>query len=313
MNKIGIISTVKTQSSQLHLFVKYHLNIGINDIFLFFDDPEDKSINSFSNYSGVHVVSCSTQYWQQTAGKRPDSIEERQIVNVNKGAEYLASHDCNWLIHIDSDEIINPLVPLNQVLNNTSADAIRFSMLEAISEREDYDHVFCPTLFRKMASNNQIKLAEILGCSNAIFHGEYFRGHTASKMAVRVKNNISYGIHGPKVSSKATIENTNSIQLLHYDGVDINAWKTKWDRRIDESAKAIRMSENRKMQFLLYQKAKKEGDESISFLFKKMHGLKINEKIILHILGMLTSVHITPDLFEHNQYKRHYLSSQDDV
>jgi len=304
MNTVGIISTVKAPTSQLYLFVNYHFNIGIDYIILFFDDPEDESIDLFSYNNNICIIRCSAEYWRERAGGRPKSIEERQIVNVNQGAKYLLLKKYNWLIHIDSDELLNPLQPLKKILINCNADALRFSVLEAVSERNKYDHIFLPTLFKKKASDVQILLAKKLGCSNAIFDGEYFRSHTASKMAIKISNNINkYGIHEPLTDNMIVIEDTKKIQLLHYDCVDIDTWKLKWDRRLDGSGKAIDMRDNRKSQLLLYKKAKREGELQLSILFMKMHGIRRRERWLLYLLGMLKPVKLNYRLFEHQDMK----------
>ena len=300
MDTIGIISTVKAPTKQLYLFVNYHLNIGVDHIILFFDDAEDVGMKSFSQYAQVTTIACSSKYWEERTGDRPKSIEERQIENVNQGAEYLSLKNCNWLIHIDCDELLNTLQPLKQVIGRYKSDVIRFLVLEAVAEQENYDNIFIPTLFRKEPQKIQIKIATKLGCSQAIFDGEYFRGHTASKSAVRIipefKN--KYKIHSPESLPGITVVNTDLIQLLHFDCVSIDDWKLKWDRRIDGTGLAINMRDNRKKQMSLYEKAKKEGHESLSLLFNKMHNIRKRERPILYILGMLTRIKIDKRLFD---------------
>lgn len=300
MDTIGIISTVKAPTSQLYLFVNYHLNMGVDHIILFFDDSKDVGIKSFYQYAQVTTVSCSSGYWKERTGDRPRSIEERQTVNVNQGAKYLSLQKCNWLIHIDCDELLNTSRPIKQVISRFNADVIRFAVLEAVAEQEKYDNIFLPTLFKKKNLKLQVIVAERLGCSNAIFDGEYFRGHTASKTAVRITPHMegNYGIHGPKKLLGNTVVNTDAIQLLHFDCVDIDEWKIKWDRRIDGTGMALHMRDNRKKQMLLYENAKKEGNESLSIMFNKMHNIQKRERLILYILGMLTRINIDKRLFD---------------
>lgn len=304
MDRVGIIATVRAPTSQLHLFVNYHLNIGVDKIILFFDDPQDEGIPSFSQYSQVHTVACSSDYWRDKTGDKPEWLPERQIVNVNEGAKVLAATGCSWLIHIDNDELINPLLPLKQLLSRSDADGVRFSIFEAVSEQEKYNHIFLPTLFKKNANKIQLWLAEKIGCSNAIFDGEYFRGHTASKMALKISPKIKeYGIHGPQKGSGIAIENTKNIQLLHFDCVDIDSWKLKLDRQLDGSAKANTWRDNRRRQLFLYKKAKEEGDLQLSALFRKMRSIGKRERIVLTLLGMLKSINLNQKLFEHQDIK----------
>ncbi len=299
MDTIGIVSTVKAPISQLYLFVNYHLNIGVDHIFLFFDDPEDIGISSFSRYGQVTTIGCSTEYWDKRSGSRPVSIEERQSVNVNQGAEYLSLKSCKWLIHIDCDELINASRPLNELLSNFNVDVVRFTVLEAVAEQEICKNIFVPSLFKKQGHKEIIYLAKKIGWFQAFFDGEYFRGHSASKAAVRIAPKLmgKYGIHGPKESPNITIRKTDSIELLHFDCVSIDEWKLKWDRRIDGSGLALQMRENRRKQMRLYENAKSEGDNSLSLLFKKMHGIRKIERPILFFLRLLKRIKIDKRLF----------------
>lgn len=300
MGNIGIASTVKTPLSQLYLFVNYHLNIGVDHVVLFFDDPEDIGINSFSDYKQVTTIACTSEYWEEKIGYRPKSIEERQVVNVNQAAEYLSLIKCIKIIHIDCDELLYSSIPIKQVFNQIDADIIKFSVLEAVAEREQYANIFLPRLFKKNPRWIQTSLAKKLGCSKAIFNNEYFRGHTASKAAVRMKPEMagSYDIHAPKSSLNSAVVTTDAIKLLHFDCVTINEWKMKWDRRLDGTGTALQMRDNRKKQMLLYQSAKDAGEISLSLLFNQMHNIRRRERPVLYILGMLTRVHLDEKLFE---------------
>jgi Glycosyl transferase family 2 len=301
MIKVGTISTVRAPIKQLLLFVNYHLNIGVDHVFLFFDDPPDEGIEAFSQYNKVWTATCSTDYWLAKNCRRPDSIEERQIVNVNEGVKVAKTYNCNWIIHIDSDELINPLKDMKQVLARTPADAVRFLIMEAISEKEIYDHIFMPKLFKKKSNACQLKAAQYLGCTNAIFDNEYFRGHLRSKMAIRVTPSIlRYSIHNArKNNGNLVVENTRDIQLLHYDCVGIENWMSKWDWRLDGSGKSVYLRRNRIKQFLLYEQAKNKGQKELYLLYKKLHSIPIWERIVLCLLGLLTVVKINPDLFKY--------------
>ncbi|MFV8783034.1 glycosyltransferase family 2 protein [Microbulbifer sp. SA54] len=305
MNTVGIISTVKAPILQLHLFVNYHLNVGIDHIILFFDDPDDEGIDFFSKYTQVTAVRCSSDYWHKIIGKRPESIERRQTINVNHGAELLSLKKIDWLIHIDCDELLRTSQPIKQIIGRHKTDAIRFSLFEAVAEKETYDHIFLPSLFKKKPSKKQISMAKKLGCSNAIFEGEFLRGHMMSKSAVRISNKTKgkHGIHGPKKSHGLKLTNTDLIQLLHFDCVSIDDWKMKWDRRLDGTGLALRMRDNRKKQMQLYESAKMEGGKALSSMFNKLHNIRRRERPILYILGMLKRIYINKKMFENPTFE----------
>lgn len=300
MVKTAIVSTVRAPIEDLRHYVHYHLNIGIDEIILFLDDPLDEGVDAFAQYSKVTSVACSASYWN-TNGGRPEFVGARQTVNVNNGAKIAAEKQCNWLIHIDNDELINPLVDIKQVLANTNGEAVRFTLLEAVSEQGCCEHIFIPQLFRKQSKKTIIQEAKLLGCSKAFFENRYFRGHGASKMAVRITSEIKqYGIHtAMKHYGMLAVENSEQLQLLHYDCIDFGTWIRKWMRHVDGTGISNGLGNHRQKQLALYRQARGEGHKELFALYKRLYHLPKKEQKILHVLGMLTTVKIDHDLFEH--------------
>ena len=309
MSRIAVISTVRSPVEQLKRFIAFNLNSGIDQIFLFFDDPQDAGLHKLSSLEKVHLIRCDDKYWKTRSNLRPSSIEERQTINVNEGAKIARSKDFEWIIHIDSDELIYPLYPIKQVLAKSSAEAIRFSVMEAVPCTEKYNHIFEPYIFRKkpriIPMNITKIISRLLGCNKAFFGNEYFRGHMASKMAVRISSNITcYGIHNAtKDSGKLNVEDTNDIRLLHFDCVGFDNWQAKWENRLDGSGKATRMRNNRKEQLSLYERARIEGKNQLINLYRRLYFIPDYERRVLYCLGMLSFIHIDRNMFDHPPQK----------
>lgn len=283
------------------MFVNYHLNIGIDEIILFFDDPLDTAIKEFSQYQNVRIVACTNDYWIKKLEHIPEVIGEKQITNVNAGVQIAVDKGCDWIVHIDSDELIDPVTNIKHFLANSRADALRFRLLEAMTEKHDCDHIFATTIFKKPSSEKRLKIAKLFGCSHIFFENEYFRGHSASKMALRVSPKIRiYGVHGPKEYDKNTtvMENTNTVRLLHFDCVGFDNWNTKWKRRTDGTCNSQTMRPNRLRQRQEHIQAEKTGCRSLLKLYKRLHMVSAYEKSILFMLGMLTRVRLNKSLFE---------------
>lgn len=302
MSKIAAISTVKSPPNELTRFVNYHLNIGINEIILFFDDPEDKAVSLFENKEHVSCVICSDDYWFRALNRKPDSIEERQIYNINRGVELAKEKQCNWVSHIDSDELIFNSTDYSIIsqLEKLDADIARMAVREAIAEKKENGNIFQSKWFKKPVPVQKVETAEKYGCKNVIFRGEYFRGHLESKAFVKVGPKIKkYGIHYPmEYDPETNVKQIETLKLLHFDCVSFNAWKLKWGRRLDGSAFAKNMRKNRKIQFQEFEEAKKQGHEQLQLLYKKRHVVSKREKIVLLILGMIEKNNIHPKLFE---------------
>jgi len=301
MTKVAAISTVKAPLHELRMFVNFHLNIGVDEIILFFDDPLDKAIDALSQYKNVSTVACTSEYWLKKLGRAPVTFGDKQHTNINEGVRIAVDKDCEWVIHIDSDELVNPSLNIKHILVNCGADALRFSLMEAASEKEDYDNIFATTLFKKPSSEKKLQAAKLLGCSHTLFENEYFRGHTASKMAIHVSPKIRvYGTHGPKEYETDTtiIENTRDIGLLHFDCVGFENWNMKWSKRFDHSCNSVTMRPNRVKQLEAYIQAKQKGPKALSSLYKRFHVVSGREKMTLFLLGMLTRVKLDQSLFE---------------
>ncbi len=304
---VAIISTVKAPLDQLVMFVNYHINLGVDEIILYFDDPEDPCLNVLSRHPNVTAIACSSFYWQENGGTRPTALEEIQILNLNNGAELAKSMRCKWIIHIDSDEILNPNGKLNEILMSSNADVLRFRVMEAVAEKSRYDHIFEPTLFKINANPKRVKLARLLGCFNAIYDGEYFRGHLASKTATRLDADVrQHGIHGPSGFDKTLIrKRTKDIALLHFDCIGMVDWAAKCESRIQTSATTntdelapTGNRPNRKNQFWQYVAAKQQGNEALTKLYRKLYIIPRRERLILKALNMLCTVRLDRSLFQ---------------
>lgn len=293
MEKVGIVSTVRAPIEEIKTFIQHHRKMGIEKVVLFFDDPNDDTYSKLENDSFLTCIACDEEYWlTQSSNGRPDSIESRQKINANVGAEVLKESGCQWLTSIDADELIFSFKRLNDILSQSQSQALRFNVVEAVPEKINYDSIFEPTLFRTNPSPKRIRLAQTLGCKKSFLNNEYYRGHTVSKMAVRITDSIqSYGIHDSEsINGKVVASICNDIYLLHFDCIGLNDWQNKWNRRLDGSGKALEMRENRSKQMQQYSQAREIGSEALKKLYKSMYFIPYYEKFILSQLNMLKRI-----------------------
>lgn len=304
MERLAIISTVKAPLNQIQMYINYHLNLGVDEIILFFDNPIDEGIQFFENHQNVTVVSCSEQYWLQREGTRPHLLPDRQIVNVNEGVKIAIKKNCRWITHIDCDELIQPLTDVKKILLNCRADALRFRLLEAVSDQEFYEHIFMPTLFKKESSNLQIWTAKILGLSKLFYQNKYFRGHKSSKMVIKVSSKIEkYGIHKPdQCDHNFIVKEVDELRLLHYYCIGFSNWASKFEERAQELLESNNLKKHfvnySGPQFQDYLQARNEGDQQLVALYRRLHKISKREQQILFLLGMLEEVVLSQDFFD---------------
>lgn len=298
MAKLCIVSTIKASPKETSMFVNYHLNIGINHIFIFFDDPNDSAIPALKNNKAVTCISCNESYWNENAGERPHPIEERQIFNNNFGMSIARNKEFDWAIFIDHDELLYPRNNLERSLENSGADVVRFQIYEAASDHMHYDNLYDTSLFKTSARSFQIWLGALLGCKHAFFEKRYFRGHQDSKVAIHLCARIKkMGIHEPIGTGNHYEEKkTKEIILLHFDCVGFDAWKTKSLGRIAiNSANGLRG--NRLRQQELFTKTLTEDNEKLESLYKEIFVIPKHEQRILKLLGMMTDIKLDKTLF----------------
>jgi hypothetical protein len=175
--RVGLVATVREPLEKLIHFVNYHLNVGIDHLYLFFDDPDDPAANRMTD-PRVTGTRCSSAYWkeqlqrlshgdlQSIRERSPElykhfmidlvqpkvTIETRQHINVAVALRYAKSHNVDWIFHVDGDELVYvPETSLKQELAKVhpSTDFLVFGTLEAVPEREVYRNEFLETtLFR---------------------------------------------------------------------------------------------------------------------------------------------------------------------
>jgi glycosyl transferase family 2 len=268
---ICIATLLRTSRQETIQFVNYHLNLGINHIYLFFDDPEDEAIGELSDRPGVSCMACSEDYWRELAEAFPQKYPLQKLIDQNVRMELAsiaalrlareAGHA--WLILMDSDELLYLGQPLKRVFETAGqdVDVLRFAPLEGVPPKYPSGNLFLETNLFKLDRPAAVMwgaspsvqdlatrivagwatfiisarklLARLLGCGKA-FHYGYFKGHLLGKSAVRLSAPIiSMKPHLPNVPAGTQLRACISPQafVLHFDCRGFYAWKRKWEWR----------------------------------------------------------------------------------
>jgi hypothetical protein len=299
--RICAVTTLKADLAQTLAFANYHLNIGVDWIVLFFDNPADPAIDSLRSHSRVTCIPCDDEYWRSHDESAIHSIESKQIANATRALDMARERGFQWIVHIDCDELLYSNESIQAILSDTDADIVTFDIREAVPKREHYERPFVDIhLFKKPITKTQQSLARTLGCRNAFYREEYFRGHLVSKSAVRVNSSITrMGIHSPEADAnavKAAI--TKKIVLLHFDSHDFERWKLKWEQRSSGQTKVVRIRSNRQHQLEAFASAHQQGDAALRRLYRTLCCIPAYEILILRLLRMLEAVRLEPQLFE---------------
>ena len=144
--KVCIVSMIKAPLGETISFVNYHLNLGIDGIILFLDDPEDPAAQALSDYVRVRVIKCDDAYWTALRTEWPNAIQRRAI-------------------HIDGDELLMPDGDFQSILAQQSVDVVRFAIKRSCFRKDRYHSIFEATI---QGTRHQ---GEPLQGGAGVFHG----------------------------------------------------------------------------------------------------------------------------------------------
>ena len=300
---ISAVSTVRAAQNDLDMFINYHLNCGVDRMFLFFDDPTDKSFEHL-RMTGSPAYGV-TRRIGLLRGSRNNSLEGRQIHNASLALEWARREGFDWIVHIDSDELVyTPEQDLGHYLQNVdeNIDAITFPTLEALPKLKYARHFFEEVHWFKTAKSfpHAEAIARVIGCRRVFKYG-YFRGHTTGKTATRVRSSVaSIGIHLPTARDerKSRIRRSSDAFTLHFDCCTFDTWKLKWKSRCDGTSVALRMTDDRKRQLEDFLAAYQSGSEAHSLLaYRRQCIVSTYERVILQGLGLLRRVQLKNGAF----------------
>jgi len=316
-NKVGIVTTVKANKRVMIEFVNYHLNIGIDHIFLFFDNPNDLNIKIFSTNAQVTAIACTQEHWRKVGCSFDSDIEIRQKANANYAIEMAIEKKLCWITHIDIDELIYSKYSFKTIIEKSPENTpyIWLKPYEAIPSSMICQSPFQQiTQFKVLSKTNLEKLMQENNrdlLSNILYSGQYFRGHIGGKSIVNISTKNArakiqcLGIHKPTFINNKNLKvfTDKELHLLHYDCYDFNNWITKWTRRYDGTA-TFNGRMNRKKQYHKFEKSYQTGsNKALLTLYQRFYHLSHTEKELLMQYSLIKEITIPKSLFTNRHFR----------
>jgi len=306
-------------------FVRYHLNFGVDLMYLYFDDPNDPALAALADEERVVLQPCDAAHWKHLGlAGTPLSIEQRLRANGKDALRKARARGADWLIHIDADELLHAEVPLVEVLAAVPArcEVLLLPLREAVPSRPDHRRPFReitgfkitgikPRAWRRyrirQASKPQwrkhrrrLRLARITRCPT-IIDGEYFRGSIMPRAITRLATDAEVlPVSGPVATgrNRPKAQITNRAAVLHFDAYDFDAWHRKWEFRLDGTGRATALRPARRASKAEFDKAHALGDATqLEHLYRRWHMISSWESRVLRSLGLLRTIRIDPALF----------------
>lgn len=324
--KVSTVTTLKASLEETLSFVNYHLNSGIDHMFLFFDDPEDVAYIHLRNNPQISSFKCNNDHWKKFNMGANSLIYSKQETNATYAFNLAKKSGFDWIIHIDSDELLAGPTTIPKYLKSIpeKVTVLKFPVIEAVPQNFIYDHPFSEikyfkTFGKTLFHNNLFKssitdllyfriqskfwrikkrMAKTLG-SNQASKEPYIYGHIKGKSAIRMNAKIeTLRPHFP-IPEECTYPNlsvSKSFKLLHFDCLGFESWKKKWINRIDHNLWTEKISADRLKLHNSFAEAYKKG--SIKDLYRDLYFINDFEKTLLRSLGLLKKIELNENLFK---------------
>src|SRR5262245_29586539 len=236
-SRAAIVTTLTDAELVIDSFIAYHLAIGFDHLFLFFDDPADPSFHNAANYPAVTAIKHDDSLrhaWQQSRLYAEDEttrrfvdkeVMARQELNVGIAVNLALEMNIDWLLHVDIDELF--YLPSQNVkahfksLTDRNIGRVTYLNYEAVPERLYIDNYLKEvTLFKKAPralsggsfSKAQIELLNSMPELPANFFLYYGNGKQAGRVTEKL---LPLGVHAFRPSSLEEEVSTDAV-ILHY-------------------------------------------------------------------------------------------------
>jgi hypothetical protein len=233
--KWSTVSLVKDTQENVRRFVSWHLALGADHMYLFFDDPHDPSIEMLRDVERVTAVACSGAFWQDILGK---SVINRHGRRQNSATTYgYRQVRDGWVVNLDCDEFLygqdldlagwlamQPgevnvirVRPAERILPDGEAGAERFRLPADAATLQDVYREFAPVMAGR---------------------GGFF-GHVDGKSIIRAGlDDISLRQHWPQRANQGRLVDLDvgaspDFCLLHRNAETYENWRRKLEFRLD--------------------------------------------------------------------------------
>lgn len=208
--KTALVTTLRNADATLDYFVAYHLSVGFDHLFLFFDDPNDASFDRYEGYPAITAIRNTKslhRQWLQTWSATENypfanqEVMARQIMNADVAVQMARQRGVDWLLHIDSDELFySPNESVADHFAGLSArglDVTRYLNHEAMPETSRIQNFFTEVSLFKRNRNTFTPQQANWFSSHVELQGPYFSFYDNGKAAALVTESTRpMGVHG---------------------------------------------------------------------------------------------------------------------
>jgi hypothetical protein len=239
----SVVSFVDEPPQLILAFVAHYLDLGASEVHLCLDRRQDRLAGILRLVPGVRVTVLDADYWAALGLSRPKHFNRRQRLVTDHAAK---SMDCDFLLHVDSDEFVVPDRPVAEQLAQ-APDGIANLYFAPVERVVPWDHtpetsIFAGRCKQRLPLGPQER-EEIWSSDADQFCGQGFHGHSLGKSLVRLgqmemRIEPHFGVPADRdLDLRESVDwfNRNSMRLsghlLHFDGLTPLHWALKLMRR----------------------------------------------------------------------------------
>lgn len=253
-NRACIVTTLRAADKVLRTFIDYHIGIGFNHVYLFFDDPAEVPKDAPYAVSDVTFIRNDTilkGLWRKTYSYErykeslDDEVMARQIVNVEVARDLALEEGYDWILHIDIDELFvlhgyENVQEHFEDVGRENPESIVYFNHEGVPETflvDDYLKEV--TLFKK--NHQLLNDTQLNYLSKRYNKHNLFNYYANGKSAARVhKYLLPGGVH--RFSNNSILHMNTQTGILHFpccgfehfmDKYRVRHFSDKWFGRID--------------------------------------------------------------------------------
>ena len=204
--KVAIVSMMR-RPKDLDDWLEYHRAMGIIRFYIRLEDTEDLE-EYLSNQKDITL-----EIGKSSGKDEYKEIQIRQCAMVDAALKKAQEDNMNWLLHIDSDELLDGDIDELSGLNET-VRTIVMNNKEAVYKdipREN-DQCFAASKFRDCSEANS-------GCVS------YVNGKSGGRAAPDVHCNGPHRFRSDRIDA---VEKIITMKILHFESCDFNTYKTKF-------------------------------------------------------------------------------------
>ena len=248
--KTAIVTTLIDADDTLASLIQYHLHIGFDHLFLFFDDPDallPDFVTANPNISYYQRNDDLENAWETTTCYLAPHIARsinteamsRQSLNAELALREAYSMNIDWLLHIDIDELFytrkTSVHDHFNMLSKRNIHCMLYPNMEGIAERKEITDFFKDVSLFKV--NPEIKPnIDLISQHETLINSipqippDFFHYYACHKSAVRVfASTMPRGVHNFSIPPKGTRKKfIDGPMILHYPCCGIKHFKQKY-------------------------------------------------------------------------------------